>query len=82
MRALLLPAVLLASSVLAQSEAPKLNPKAPVQKVNFGEGDLIEGGLQHPMGEIYMVPTNPKFSSLIKVRVNFDDKLRASVHEM
>lgn len=69
--------------VFAQSgNASQPAKKAPVQQLDFGEGDLIEGGRATGLGEIYVVPPNPKFKSLIKIRMNFDDKLRESVHEM
>lgn len=76
--------VLLSLPALAQSDSKKAEPKkpVPVQKIEFGNGDLIEGGIETPQAEIYSVPPNPKFPCLIKLRANFNDKLRQSVHEM
>lgn len=79
MRALILTALFATSAFAQKVEAPR---KETVQRVDFSQGDLIEGGLAHPLGEVYLVPANPRFGSLIKVRMNFDDKLRESVHEM
>ena len=72
----------LSLAAFAQTEQPQPSKKAPVQKVDFTGGDLIEGELAHGLGEIYLVPPKAKFGSLIKLRMNFDDKLRESVHEM
>lgn len=68
---------------LAQIE-PKPAPKkvAPVQRVDFGEGDLIEGGLATGEVDIYLGVKRPGFESLLRVRQNFNDKLRESVHEL
>ena len=79
MRALALCCALLTLSAFAQTGEPR--PDRKVQKVDF-TGDLIEGGTLVPMGDIYLPPPKAKFGSLIKVRMNFDDKLRESVHEM
>ncbi|MFZ5440050.1 MAG: hypothetical protein ACOZQL_08580 [Myxococcota bacterium] len=80
MKKLVAVVLLLALPAIAQTETPRPAPKP--QQVDFQTGDLIEGGLAQPLGSIYLVPPNPKFKSLIKVRMNFDDKLRESVHEM
>lgn len=73
--------VVLAVPAVAQTEQEK-KKAAPVQKLDFTEGSEIEGGAAVPLGHIYLVPPKRVFSNLIKVRMNFDDKLRESVHEM
>lgn len=83
MKKLIAVLAVLSLPVFAQSGNPTQPPKkAPVQQIDFSESDLIEGGLARGLGDIYLVPPNPKFKSLIKIRMNFDDKLRESVHEM
>jgi len=47
----------------------------------FGEGE-VEGVIQKPAVPIYAVPPRAKFGCLIQVRMNFNDKLAESVHEM
>ena len=75
-------ACLVATTSLAQKTEPASPKPAPAQQVIFDGNDLIEGTLQHPLGTIYLVPPNRKFDCLIQVRMNFNDKLRESVHEM
>lgn len=79
MRSIALIVGLVASVTLAQQPQAAPNPKP--QKVDFTEQG-IGGERQVPLGEIYLPPPNPKFPSLIKVRMNFNDKLQESVHEM
>ena len=73
--------VLVASLLVASLGSAQTQPTPKPQKVEFGD-DLIEGGREVPLGAIYEVVKRPGFHSLIKVRMNFDDKLRESVHEM
>lgn len=80
MRSLLVAVCLVATAAAAQKSQPEQKPVA-VQKIEF-EPDLVEGGLTGPLGEIYQVPPRVKFGSLIRIRMNFNDKLRESVHEM
>lgn len=72
----------LSLSAFAQAEQPRPSKKAPVQKVDFGDGDLIEGDLATGSLDTIYVRAPVKFDSLIKLRMNFNDKLRESVHEM
>ena len=81
MRLALVALCCVASVSLAQKTQPN-QKTAPNQQVIFDGDDLIKGTLQHPTGEIYSVPPRAKFGSLIQVRMNFNDKLRESVHEM
>lgn len=76
MRLVLVGSLLVASFASAQTQ-----PTPKPQKIEFGD-DLIEGGREVPLGAIYEVVKRPGFDSLIKVRTNFNDKLRESVHEM
>jgi hypothetical protein len=82
MRSITIALCLFASVSLAQKSEPAKKPVLPEQNVNFGDGSHINGTLKHPTGEIYSVPPKAKFGSLIQVRMNFNDKLQESVHEM
>ena len=77
MRSLILAVGLLASVSLAQQKKPDL----PVQNVDLTGAD-ITGVVATPLGEIYLQPPKAKFDCLVRVRMNFNDKLRESVHEM
>lgn len=70
--------VLLAVPAFAQTE----QEKKKVQNVTFDQGSDVTGTTVGPVGEYYGIPKRPDFKRLIKVRMNFDDKLRESVHEM
>ena len=77
-------AFLCLSSGLSLAQHPEVapkSPKPPIQNVDFGD-TTIPGERVVPIGEIYSVPPKAKFRCLIQVRMNFDDKLRESVHEM
>lgn len=78
MRSLTVGLLLLASISLAQQPAPQ---KPRPQNIEFGESD-IDGKRATPLGDIYLPPLKKKFDSMIRVRMNFNDKLRESVHEM
>jgi hypothetical protein len=78
MRLALVALCFVASLALAQKTEP---PKPLVQVVDFGE-TKIGGERSVPIGELYAVPPRAKFHRLIQVRMNFNDKLRESVHEM
>ena len=52
-----------------------------MQTITFGDVG-IGGEREMPIGEYYGIPPKPIFVRLFKVRVNFNDKLRESVHEM
>jgi hypothetical protein len=80
MRILASVMLVLATSAFAQAEKEKKPMR--VQKMDFTEGSDIEAGRSVPLGEVYLGHQKPGFKSLIKVRMNFDDKLRESVHEM
>lgn len=75
--------LLLSFAAFAQTDSKKSEPKrsAPVQKVDF-TGEVLTGETLTPLGEIYLAKPEVKFESLIRVRMNFNDKLRESVHEM
>ena len=70
---------LTASVSFAQKTEPAPRPK--VQTITFGDVG-IGGEREMPIGEYYGIPPKPIFVRLFKVRVNFNDKLRESVHEM
>ncbi len=85
MKKFVLVALALSSAVsVAQTvkQAPVREAKAKVTKVDFAEGDLIDGETLAPNGVVITEPVRPKYGSLIKVRDNFNDKLAASVSEM
>lgn len=77
----LIALVLVVSSVaLAQTEPPKQVPRP--QEVTFEAGEILGSGY---LPTDSYVPVKPKvggFKSLIKVRADFNDKLRNSVYEM
>jgi hypothetical protein len=82
MRRIVLVSLVVSSLGWAQTEPKPTASQPKPQTITFDTDDLIEGGLARGLGDIYLVPPNPKFPSLIRVRMNFDDKLRESVHEM
>jgi hypothetical protein len=83
MRKLIALTLVVSSLAFAQTEPPKSQTTKPKpQNIIFGEGSDIDGEFAVPMGELYTIPDKPKFSSLIKVRTSFNDKLMASVHEL
>ena len=79
MRSITVALCLFASISFAQTE-PAPAPKN-VQKADFTPQD-INGKRGSPIGDIYGPPLRKKFDCLITVRVNFNDKLQESVHEM
>lgn len=85
MRKLTALLLVVSSLALAQTEPPKTQPKGkqPVQNVIFGD-DLIEcdGCILRPDADVVVSAPRAKFGNLIKIRVNFDDKLMASVHQL
>lgn len=82
MRSIIVAVALVSSVSLAQQpEVTPKSPKPPIQNLDL-TGTTISGEQAVPLGHIYVLPTKPKFGRLLKVRMNFDDKLRESVHEM
>lgn len=78
---LLVASLLLSSFAFAQT-SPEPAPKpSKVQKIEF-EPDEIAGGIVGPTGLVVVEPPPRKFNSLIRMRTDFNDKLRESVHEM
>lgn len=78
MRSMIIACCVLGSASLAQQPEPTPKPKA--QNLEF-TGQEIEAGPLIPLADIYFGSPKPKFRSLIKLRMNFDDKLAESVHE-
>lgn len=76
-----LVSLVFASVSLAQTNPPQKTVAPKPQNIIFGD-DLIEGGVDGPEGQVVYGKSKARFESMIKVRVNFDDKLRESVHEM
>ncbi|MFT3709101.1 MAG: hypothetical protein QM817_15760 [Archangium sp.] len=72
----------MSSLAFAQTEQPKPHSTPKPQNIIFDGNDLIEAGVATPDGEFVTSRPQPKFGNLIKVRVNFNDKLMASVHEL
>lgn len=68
----------------AQTASPKQPVKrpVPVQRVDFGQGDVLEGTVQGPDVDVVVSPNRPVFEHYKLVRDNFNDKLMASVDEM
>lgn len=76
MRPLIVVFFLVASVALAQQPPP-----SKPQTVNFTPTE-VEAGRVIPLAQIYLAPTKKTFARMIKVRMNFNDKLAQSVHEM
>ncbi|MBL9038747.1 MAG: hypothetical protein JNG84_09555 [Archangium sp.] len=74
--------VVLAHVALAQVQPERPQPqRTAAQRIDFTD-DLIEGGIERPVGDMYSVPQRPRFPTLLKVRTSFNDKLMQSVNEM
>ena len=80
MRQILVALCLVSAASLAQSPAP--TPKPAAQELIFDSSDTVKGTIVRPLGNIYSVPPKAKFGCLIERRMNFNDKLQESVHEM
>ena len=78
-RLIVVSLLVVSTAGFAQTEKKPERPKT--QNMVF-DGDLISGDREVPLGEIYGHSKRPVFKSLIKVRLNFNDKLAGSVHEM
>lgn len=68
-------------SFAQQPEPAPKSPKAPVQNIEFTPSE-VSGGREGPALPIYAIPPRAKFGCLIQVRMNMNDKLAESVHEM
>jgi hypothetical protein len=83
MRKLSALALVVSSLAFAQTSKTQPAPKQPKpQEIDFVTGSLIDGERDVPFEQRFVAHTPPKFSTLIKVRMNFDDKLMQSVNEM
>jgi hypothetical protein len=83
MRALLLIALFAVPAVAQTTAEKKPEKRLPVQHLDITNDDLIEGTLQGPSGSYVVAPPERgPFPSLIKVRVNFNDKMLESVHSL
>lgn len=79
-----LTAVVVVLSAFAQpSPAAKPSPARPKeQKIIFDSNDLIEGGRLGPAIEDIYVKPPTQLDSLIRRRLNFNDKLMESASKM
>lgn len=77
LRSLLVAAVLLLPA-LALGQAGTQKQTTLV----FGEGDLIEAGIQQPDVAVIEKVKSAKFGELIQIRERFDDKVLGSVSEL
>lgn len=73
-----LVSLVFASVSLGQTQP---TPKPKPQVVNF-ENDVITGGTEGPADTLVTAKPQAKFERLFKLRTDFNDKLRESVHEM
>lgn len=80
MRKLTAVALVFSSLAFAQTEPKQKQPKP--QEIDFVNGSLIDGERDIPFEQRFEARVPPKFPSLIKQRLNFDDKLMASVHQL
>lgn len=78
MRSITIALCFLASASFAQG---KTEPTPRPQNVEFTPTE-IGADREVPMGTYYGIPPKPKFDRMIRVRLNFNDKLAESVHEM
>lgn len=78
MRSMTVALCLVATFALAQ---PAPNPPPKATNVDL-TGSTIIGATEVPLGTIYLPHPKVKFDSLIRVRMNMNDKLAASVHEI
>lgn len=78
MRSITIALCFLGSAAFAQG---KTQPTPKPQIVEFQPSDVIGKG-ELPVGAYYGVPPKPKFGCLIQLRLNMNDKLAESVHEM
>jgi len=72
-KALVAVLVLVPALALAQASRP-----APTQKIEFGEGDLIDGTVSQPDVTMIDPPQRPRLEPLIQVRKDFNDKIRSA----
>ena len=79
MRSITVALCFVASVALAQQPAPAPAPKVTNLDLT---GTTITGAPEAPIGTIYLPHPKAKFDSLLRVRMNMNDKLAASVHEM
>ncbi len=82
MRLALVAALVLSTVSFAQSSPGTQGRKAPTSEVKFDENELIDGTLQAPEGQLVNGGHTTKFDSMIRVRTDFADKLKASVNEL
>lgn len=81
MRVLLAALVLVSQVSFAQTSAGT-EKRQPKTEIRFDENELIDGTTRGPDGQLIDAPPPIAFESLIRVRTNFADKLKASVSEL
>lgn len=75
---------LFAPPAFAQTKRPvdKAEKPAPVQKVTFGEGDTVEGGVISPEDFLVHVAKPTRQTTLIRVRADFFPEMRKSAENL
>jgi hypothetical protein len=79
---LVLVAVLVLSSVSFAQNTSGAQKRVPQTTINFEDPDLVDGTLKSPDAEMIRGRVHIRFTSMIRVRSNFADKLMHSVNEL
>jgi hypothetical protein len=82
MRSILVAVLVVSSVSFAQTSAGTKEKRQPKTEIIFDTNDLIDGETAAPLGSYIDGRDTPQFESMIRVRKNFADKLRASVNEL
>lgn len=81
LRALLVAALVLVP-VAGFAAQPEKGKPAATQELTFGEGDLVEGALDSPDGDLLDARKDGSFDPMIPVREDFNEKVIRSVSEL
>jgi hypothetical protein len=79
---LVLVAVLVLSSVSFAQNTSGAQKRVPQTTINFEDPDLVDGTLKSPDAHVVHGKPPVIFESMIRVRLNFADKLMHSVSEL
>ena len=82
MRFVLVAALVVSTVSFAQTSTGTQTRKVPTSEIRFDNEGFIEGTPTAPDGTLIDGNRGPKFYSLIRVRKDFNDKLKASVNDL